>query len=375
MNKLFLFVTLLSIIHFNVFTQGCLPEGITFTTQEQIDNFQLNYPGCTEIEGDVSISGNEISNLNGLSVLTSIGGHLWIANNFNLTSLSGLENLLSIGGNISIINNNQLPNLIGLENIESIPGNLDISENDNLMFLNGLDYLTNIEGNLTIYDNPDLYCLTGLENLQTIGVNLHISNNLVLDNFLGLEQLDSVGGNFEVINNPYLNNLVALDLTSINGDLEITGNESLIGLTGLDNVSASSIVNLTITYNDLLTDCDVQSVCEYLGSPGGTIEIHDNATGCNSPEEVEEHCLTAQEENSTAEVLLLSPNPASSFITITTTNNQPVEEVIIYNHLGQKVLTAKPVNNTVNVSKLKAGLYLMEILSANRITRTKFLKD
>ena len=33
----------------------CLPEGITFTTQEQIDNFQTNYPGCTEIEGDVYI--------------------------------------------------------------------------------------------------------------------------------------------------------------------------------------------------------------------------------------------------------------------------------------------------------------------------------
>jgi hypothetical protein len=69
------------------------------------------------------------------------------------------------------------------------------------------------------------------------------------------------------------------------------------------------------------------------------------------------------------------PNPASSFITITTTNNQPVEEVIIYNHLGQKVLTAKPVNNTVDVSGLKTGLYLIEILTENRITRTKFLKD
>ncbi len=33
----------------------CLPEGITFTTQAQIDNFQLNYPGCTEIEGDMKI--------------------------------------------------------------------------------------------------------------------------------------------------------------------------------------------------------------------------------------------------------------------------------------------------------------------------------
>jgi S-formylglutathione hydrolase FrmB len=53
---------------------SCLPQGITFTNQAQIDNFQTNYPGCTEIEGDVTIAGDDITNLNGLSVLTSIGG-------------------------------------------------------------------------------------------------------------------------------------------------------------------------------------------------------------------------------------------------------------------------------------------------------------
>ena len=45
-----------------VISQSCLPEGIEFTTQEQIDNFQTDYPGCIEIEGDVTIIGYEISN-------------------------------------------------------------------------------------------------------------------------------------------------------------------------------------------------------------------------------------------------------------------------------------------------------------------------
>ena len=58
-----------------VMAQPCLPEGITFTTQAQIDSFQINYPNCTEIEGDVIISGY-ITNLYGLSVLTSIEGNL-----------------------------------------------------------------------------------------------------------------------------------------------------------------------------------------------------------------------------------------------------------------------------------------------------------
>lgn len=33
--------------------ESCLPDGIHFTTQAQIDRVQYNYPGCTEIEGDV----------------------------------------------------------------------------------------------------------------------------------------------------------------------------------------------------------------------------------------------------------------------------------------------------------------------------------
>jgi hypothetical protein len=57
MKKLILLVAAMAFCHTIAFSQGCLPEGITFTTQEQIDNFQANYPGCTEIEGDVNING------------------------------------------------------------------------------------------------------------------------------------------------------------------------------------------------------------------------------------------------------------------------------------------------------------------------------
>lgn len=81
----------------------CLPEGIVFSTQSQIDSFQINYPGCARIVGRVGIgdyywSVNEITSLEGLNVLTSIGGNLSIRHNDLLTSLSGLENLTTVGG-------------------------------------------------------------------------------------------------------------------------------------------------------------------------------------------------------------------------------------------------------------------------------------
>ncbi len=87
----------------------CFPNGITFSIQAQIDNFQSNYPNCTEIEGDVEISGNNILSLDGLLVLTSIGGFLNIHDNPNLTSLSGLDSI-SAGSidSLFIVNNSSL---------------------------------------------------------------------------------------------------------------------------------------------------------------------------------------------------------------------------------------------------------------------------
>ena len=71
------FIIVLVILFLSVVTpQACLPEDITFKTQEQIDNFQTNYPDCTEIEEYVTISGDDIINLGGLSDVASIGGNL-----------------------------------------------------------------------------------------------------------------------------------------------------------------------------------------------------------------------------------------------------------------------------------------------------------
>ena len=71
--------------------------------------------------------------------------------------------------------------------------------------------------------------------------------------------------------------------------------------------------------------------------------------------------------------VIVYPNPATSFITITIPGDLPIEEAIIYNHLGQKALEAKPVNNTVNVSKLKPGIYFIEVVTKDWRGWTKFI--
>ena len=90
MEKIAFTIIILFLVYGTALPQSYLPEGIEFTTQEQIDNFQTNNPGCTEIEGNIIILGNDITNLNGLSVATSIGGDINISGNEKgMTSSAG----------------------------------------------------------------------------------------------------------------------------------------------------------------------------------------------------------------------------------------------------------------------------------------------
>lgn len=209
MKKFLLATILVGCCVISVFPQPCLPEGITFTTQAEIDNFQTNYPGCNEIEGDVTIDGEDIASLEGLIVLTSIAGTLQIGNG-------------EFGGNPSLTN------------------------------LAGLDSLTSIGGDLLILINPALSSLTGLASLSSVGEDLQIGHG------------DNYGYAW--------------------------GNPSLTSLSGLENIEAASIGNLTIIGNISLSDCNIQSICDYLAAPFGTVNVYGNGPGCDNPQEITDAC-------------------------------------------------------------------------------------
>jgi CubicO group peptidase (beta-lactamase class C family) len=176
-----------NVISLTTFSNSCLPEGITFNTQSQIDNFQTNYLNCTEIEGNVTIGvfigTTDIANLNGLSVITSIGGNLKIYNNDSLTSLMGFNNLMSVGGFLSIENNYSLTNLTGLENLESTEGGLYVMENIFLASITSLSNLMSIEGDIKIFANYYLTSLSGLDNIDPGSIDdLTIAHNYFLVN-------------------------------------------------------------------------------------------------------------------------------------------------------------------------------------------------
>jgi hypothetical protein len=220
---------------------ACLPQGITFNTQAQIDNFPTNYPNCTEIEGNVTIWGTDITNLNGLEGLTSIGGSLTIMGSPCLKSLNGLNNLITIGFSC------------------------DISYNDSLTSLTGLESLTSIALFLKIWRNEVLTNMQGLDNLNYIGSNLNVHGNSSLTSFEGLENLASVVG------------------------LEIIGNYALTSLSGLENLTYIGWYT-KIKHNSSLSICEEQWLCNYLSDPGGYVDIYNNAVGCNSVVELANAC-------------------------------------------------------------------------------------
>lgn len=314
MKKLILLIAAVAMSYANATAQGCLPEGITFTTQAQIDNFQTNYPGCTVIEGNVTIQGSNITNLNGLSVLTNIGDYLSIYGNDSLTSLEGLENLTYLGSGLLIKGNTALTNLTGMGSLTSISGNLWIYDNNALTSLVGLENLASVGGSLEIgvyFDpmltritdpdtltptagnlltgekyyfigNPSLISLTGLDNLNFIGGDFNILYNNSLSNLNGLSNLYNIAGNLWIEANNALTNLTGLEnLNSIEGDFIIRSINALTSLAGLENLTFIGGY-LSIQLNPSLSLCDSEWLCNYLTAPTGAVMISDNAPGCNS---------------------------------------------------------------------------------------------
>ena len=70
--------------------------------------------------------------------------------------------------------------------------------------------------------------------------------------------------------------------------------------------------------------------------------------------------------------LELFPNPASIWINV----DINLVNFNIYNHLGKNVLSGNQAINSINVSNLKPGIYLLEGLTENGQTiRQKFVKE
>ena len=294
------------------------------TSQTDIDNFN-----CTIVRGSLTIreavAGN-ISNLDGLSELTTVEGQLNISNNLALTNVDGLASLVAANG-LSIVDNDSLTNIDGLAALSgdlwngvSIVNNISLTNVDGLASLNYVFDSLTIEGNaalnnvdglssliwvgddeigrpLIIRDNDALTNVDGLASLNYVAGSLIFEGNDALTNVDGLAALREVawaykflgGGDLIFFENNALTNVDGLAaLTRVGGNLIFFENNALTnvdGLAALTHVGDYYGGNSYFEGNDSLSRC-----CGiYLllnGGSGGEIIINENVTGCNSVDEI-----------------------------------------------------------------------------------------
>ncbi|MDO8368699.1 MAG: T9SS type A sorting domain-containing protein [Saprospiraceae bacterium] len=409
----------------------CPLGDVTFSTQGQIDSFQINYPGCTDIPGNVTIQGSGITNLDSLIGIATIGGDLMIGEtlawfspktNLFLKNLSGLDSLHTVGGSLKIFLNAALANLNGLGHLAKLGANLEIVRNDSLASISALGQLDTIPGSIWIgryvgggpggnpQGNNSLVNLEGLGNIQGIGQDLVIMRNSSLVNLSGLENLHSIGGGLSITHTKSMISLNGLEnlqtiggglhiggpgsgwtsitslnglenLQSIEGSLTFTLNYALTSLSGLDNIDPATITEVIISNNSLLSLCNTQPICEYLEN-GGTAFISGNAPGCNSVPEIEAACAVPTQEVFAGEISVW-PNPATDFLKIALPENAAAEPLAVqlFDVAGRCVRFVNPEkvgidkSHTLNLTGFPPGVFALKVVAGERVFLGKFVKQ
>jgi len=292
---------------------GQCPAGpIELNTQANVDNFVLNYPGCTDLLGDLIIDGNNITNFKGLSSIISIAGRFQVQNT-QIPDFGGLEFLETVGGPFEVMNNDALVDLNGLESLTSV-FRFWMMENDMLDTLNGIDALTTIEEEESII----------------------ISNNSSL---VSIDALDTV------------TNCPACFIN-------IGSNPNLTNLFGLQNIPVEDLSVLIFRNNPSLVVCNLDNICEFLNNGGDHI-IENNASGCSSAAEILDNCFFSISEVELANSIVLWPNPVSEKLQIHISEEITHLKTTIFSVTGKLLLSTS--EKQLNVSNLSEGIYFVKV--------------
>ncbi|RZL45284.1 MAG: hypothetical protein EOP00_17775 [Pedobacter sp.] len=239
-------------------TPSICPSGnLVFSSQEGINSFGSTYPNCTNFSGNLTIEGNDISDLSPLNNIVSIGGHLLIKNNTVLTSINGLTGLTTLFASLKIEGNTALQNLNGLSNLISLAHGVAILNNAELTNIDGLSTIASINNapnnGIQIVNNPllavcniDVFC-----NYLVYSPSTHprtISNNALgceSDSIINFNCLPTCEAPTDIIASEITFNETTISWTSDGSSFDIEW-----GIAGFTQGNGTMVENLTqTTYN------------------------------------------------------------------------------------------------------------------------------
>lgn len=305
------FYTLFFVVSFFGFGQ-CPETNPTFSTQNQIDQFIIDFPNCDNLN-ILIIEGADVQNLLGLNNLVTINGGLRISNT-SLVDLSGLENITFIGSGdyqdvFTIQNNANLTSISALVNAESSIGlDILISNNPSLLSLQGLNTINNEVQGLNIRNNKLLESLFGLENINRTE-DFIIESNENLKSLNGLQNLELVGGGFYFENNGLVEDFFPINSVELSCQISILNNAILDNIEGFILGSLDCGNGVSIRNNPMLSNCALSYVCEFLMEAAldslSSVEISGNGADCSNLNDVLANCETAPTNDDCENALII----------------------------------------------------------------------
>ncbi|MGE5944118.1 MAG: hypothetical protein ACM31G_07245 [Flavobacteriales bacterium] len=244
MKQLFL---IFSIFIINCAYAQCPIGNVVLSTQNEVDQFIINYPNCTVINGDLIIKGSDINNISGIVALQEVQGDLFVEST-SLTDIESLNSIKEVEGWLKIQYNENLQ-LVSFYNLISIKGGLTIDANISLKSIDGFNLITDLEF-LEIGDHWNLEIIPEFSNLINVCQQLHIIENENLKEVIGFNSLEFAGG-ISIHGNDSIttvNGFKNLEIIKgfFDGGLGISVNSSLTSIIGFDKLKRVGALNISL---------------------------------------------------------------------------------------------------------------------------------
>jgi len=253
----------------------CSPTDITLISQADVDDFQDNHGPCDRIVGGLTINGDGIENVNGLSGLIAMG-NLRFLSTTDLANVDGLSNLANVDDSLFFTDCDSLTNVDGLSKLTSVGGDVRFSFMEALTNLNGLSALSTAGGILLEF-NTALLNVDGLSSIQSVDTSIGMESNIALLNLDGFSNLTTVGGTFTLFGHSLLTNIEGLSsLISVGKDFRMESNPLLAHCRSL----------VPLLDNKDHGDSGPGPGTSGVPDVGDTVVIGDNLPGCNSIVEI-----------------------------------------------------------------------------------------
>lgn len=348
-----IFSTLLLILSFVhvCFSQKCIFDQILVKTSKELQEFIHNFNHCDTIEcSSLTFHLSDSVRLPEMPNLKIFYGNIGLGHR-DTKVISGLSALKEVHGQISIINNvkwkDSLQTILAFAKLKLttslLINNIHITDIDFFLeSLSGFDSLEIIEDVFFIhrFAGPKL---NGFRALKKIGrvFNLQMCPNLLT--LEGLENLREIGSQWET--SFHLNNNSSLqDISALSGA----------------KIRANVYTLFGIVFNPKLEICHIPMVCDFIAqNKFESFNIHTNAPGCQSKDEVKTACLTSSDDSADLPAISIFPNPVTDVVRMV--SPLPLRSVTLYDISGKKIYHDTTGSTEIDMSRWHAGWYFLTI--------------